>query len=894
MKSVSISTEGTSPSLSSFSRPRRHSLSEKKRPKRGRPSPTVVALTALWVLALVANFSLDIVLDLFQGHFQANEFPFVPIVFANILLGVFGVVIVLLVGKLSYKEYSVFQPFYGGRSFVFSQAAAYFILASAMALKFVLIRVSLITGTTTIYYGTFTVVGVFTLLSQVLLMTSLLFFEPGRKQKTAPSRERTLVAKNEILFIVTCNVVMLSCSLGAEAYPVFKPVNVFVTGMLSIAALLAIERITTNNEVKSYHFFTPTMETLTLFVGQCFANGLLLSGFAISGFLYCGSTEAAAGYHALCTMLLAGGICVHLIVLRLVVQHRSRTVEDLSSDVRVNLFAGPLLASLVNVLLVCAVVVLHTVHSGALSAYSASWAVALKELAEMTPELTIYMFVLMLFLPPFTHVQGRFIYTKDFRVWQPFSGTTEFILLQMAGWAAYGVLMFFGILSANATDETKQVYTLIFCGASILSQVCIHSSLYLFKLSEQAPNSPTSVSDTAPIDLVQADSRSFIPQSEENSMAAVVFNKEMMVAFALGIVAITIRVVCDSLLFLRSSVPTFQLTIGQSWRSYDFTREAFVSASTFLCLLSTLAAQLSIRHSVSPKINLSNGFVALQTFGWTFFSILAVAILSFYVLEGNVSLALQYVDHPGYMLWLTMEGFLEGIPFISFLLSGIFEFDALLAQKGSQKKVQASVGEVRKLLANKGVSTAESELCEQLLRAIAGPRLATAEELSASRRDEDSDLLSETAKVVSTIISVACVAIFSVAFLLSTTHPLVSLLFLVIGILLFTLSCVSIHVMYGGQLHRKSTHYSYFMPFTGGKQFVSLQAGGWVTYAISVLLVLTAVVEGKPASITCLLLSPLSVVSQTLLYCRFLLSRTERHITTMRLSEETRRAYWRF
>lgn len=109
---------------------------------------------------------------------------------------------------------------------------------------------------------------------------------------------------------------------------------------------------------------------------------------------------------------------------------------------------------------------------------------------------------------------------------------------------------------------------------------------------------------------------------------------------------------------------------------------------------------------------------------------------------------------------------------------------------------------------------------------------------------------------------IACLVAFLSAVFLTSVEPITTLVFVLAGMVILTLSCFSLHGVYGTHIHRDSGKYTFFMPFAGGTRFVLYQALGWCGYTACLCLTIACFVELHGTSLAFATMSFLSVLSQ--------------------------------
>lgn len=118
------------------------------------------------------------------------------------------------------------------------------------------------------------------------------------------------------------------------------------------------------------------------------------------------------------------------------------------------------------------------------------------------------------------------------------------------------------------------------------------------------------------------------------------------------------------------------------------------------------------------------------------------------------------------------------------------------------------------------------------------------------------------AQCLCAIMCIACLVAFLSAVFLASVEPVTTLVFVLAGMVILTLSCISLHGVYGTRIHRGSGKYTFFMPFAGGTKFVLYQALGWCCYTACLCLTIACLIELHGTSLAFAAMSVLSVLSQ--------------------------------
>ena len=349
----------------------------------------------------------------------------------------------------------------------------------------------------------------------------------GWRERLAHSPQR------EIAWIILCSGVVILSSTAAEYHPAYRSINVMVIICFVFVSLLTIQYIVVPQWLARhfYHVLLPVvLQSPTLYVLQVFGNGLLFMTFYAELVLFNAQRDAPPSWHLGCGLMAVMAIGAHLLLVGQLhawvvveddnVEKKKRAVAaaaaPLSSPVTSprppspalgngSLTAtsfeaqkegrqeprsaqtsssiiyeeykneissyGPMLPSLFSAVL-CVVLIgilyVSSISGDRLSAY------VRQGLAQLEALLVALLFV----QPLITHLMGVFLYGKDYRIWQPFEGNPDFILLQSVGWLCYGLAIFFATLHLN--ERGHENFLLFLMAFLVLSQFFIHMSVVRF------------------------------------------------------------------------------------------------------------------------------------------------------------------------------------------------------------------------------------------------------------------------------------------------------------------------------------------------------------------------------------------------------------------------------
>lgn len=504
-------------------------------------SPLGIALVAAWLLTVFLAFSFDVVVDVFQRQLMLREPPVVPwalLVCSNAGVHLSLMFMMLLLGRLTKRRFRFFQPFVGGDAFVVLQLAGYAAVYVTAVVRAVLLSQRQERYGAYAVLGVFAVLGHVLLLwslsffqppPSALSATNTAGPQQGtgqaaRHKRTDPLsdsmargwRERLAGSpQREIAWIILCGAMVVLSSTVAEYHPSYRVVNVVVIICFVVASLVTVQKVVVPQWLAHHYYhvlFPVVLQSPAMYILQVFGNGLLLMTFYAELVLFNAQQNAPRSWHLGCGLMAVLAIGAHLVLV-----HQLHAWVVVGDDVAVQQQAersaneeehgqrapspqvvlgdkddggaasrerpasaeypkdtgayGPLLPSLFSVLL--CVVLMGILYVSATSGSQLS-AYVRQGLVQTQALLVVLLFV----QPLITHLMGVFLYGKDYRIWQPFEGTPDFILLQCVGWCCYGVAIFFATL--HLSEHRHDNFLLFLMACAVLSQFFIHMSVVRF------------------------------------------------------------------------------------------------------------------------------------------------------------------------------------------------------------------------------------------------------------------------------------------------------------------------------------------------------------------------------------------------------------------------------
>jgi hypothetical protein len=449
--------------------------------------------------------------------------------------------LVALLGRLTKRRFQFFQPFVGGDAFVVLQLAGYGLVYVTTVVRAVLLSQRQERYGAYTVLGVFAVLGHSLLLwslsffqtppSSASQRAATTLLSGGTAQGWCARLANT--PQREIAWIVLCCGAVVFSSTIAEYHPTYRSINVVVIICFVLASLLTIQYVVVPAWLARhfYHVVLPVvLQSPAMFVLQVFGNGLLFMTFYGELVLFNAQQNAPPSWHLCCGLMAVMAIGAHLVLVHqlhawAVVEDEDETekaeatmvTESASRPPSVVLGSGntgattasapppqpqqthgepkpaqaasptsslirdgyrselgtygPLLPSLFSVVL--CVILIGTLYVSSTSANR------LSVYAQQGLVQTEVLLVVLLFVQPLiTHPMGAFLYGKAYRIWQPFEGTPDFILLQCLGWLFYGLAIFFAVLHLN--EDGHYNFLLLLMAFLVLSQFLIHMSVVRF------------------------------------------------------------------------------------------------------------------------------------------------------------------------------------------------------------------------------------------------------------------------------------------------------------------------------------------------------------------------------------------------------------------------------
>lgn len=917
----------------------------------------LVAL-ALWALTTLTALTLGVIADVFQA--EGAEFPLVPVVGTSIGLNAVAVGLVVILGKLTKRGFAVFQPFSGGPKFTLMQAAGYsLVMLSALGMLLLVETLQPAGGPPRARYGAYTVLSGFSVVAQILLVTSLLFFRPpsespassagatgGSQAQGFSFRDITASPAGEYVFATLCCSLAVASAALAEVYPAYRPISVVVVLCFTSVAMGTLSYLA-RRFVPTYRMVTLAPQAFSLTALQLLGNVLLLLCFCGCLILHSARVESPPSWHLGVALIGVTGVCCHQLLVRLThsrekeataaaaaladaaVNPQSRLIRDFASvqvERRLRSLNGAVMSTGVSFALAAALYGISAFLSLPLTEqqqqqYPRHGQRARRDeyIAQGLLQVQMLLEVLLFAMPPFTHLQGRLVFGKGYELWQPFKGTVEFVLLQAAAWASYAFAVLFGTLQASEPSDSFS-FLLLLTTALLFSQLFAHVSLYLFDESKhrsvlegpdavrtQHPHSHSLSPDGAVEDgSAHAEtelssislSQSLFPLSASSSFSSVVLtrslvatvmNGELLLAIVLSVASMLLRGVCDTVKHARMT--------GSRGTSLKVPTAELISGANVLSLLATPIAQFSM-HDRIPFMHVTStsvSFNVLQTIAWlVYMALLFLTVLS--TVTKKEHLFMCSADH--LFMEHTAQGLVFIIPLLCVMISDVCETQERAVSNAATLRARHAAEALARYFGVDQRPLAERKRAVELIRNVAGPRLASTDwgvaltlahedtqaehkgekkdpkrdglgrahtltllndEAEQERIDADKQASVTAARYITVIMCLACAAAFTSAAFLADSQPVTTLLFGVAGVLVLSLSCVSLQVVLGTRLHGGTGRYALFMPFVGGNVFVVWQAVGWACYTVVVCLMIACVVEGRGSRSVFLIMGVLSV-----------------------------------
>ncbi|KAH9586455.1 Diacylglycerol acyltransferase [Trypanosoma melophagium] len=814
-------------------------------------NPMSIALMVLWAIACEGALMLTILADVFQS--QAPAFPLLPTIVTSIGLNTLCAFLTLVLGRLTLRNFRMYQPFLGGQSFVVMQGFGYGILVISSVFLFVYVE-HLDADAPVFRYGTLTVLGCFSAIADITLMVSLLFFvtkrhkrkngeRVGEETKTDASvwwRDLSAAPNAEIAIVVSFCIAILMSSSFAEYYPGLRRVSSIIGAFFLVLGMIIIHVGIGYWYTPGYKLFMPNAGGLKMSIMQAFGWFLAFGSLQLDMVLYeAGASSSSSSWHILCGLSSVISMSTLLLFVRL---HRFPTSTQ--NEISILAEYGPLVLTVASV-----------IHAGVV------WGLALLLSSgryDKEPRLRQGLIMcqtlsslLTFALPPCTHLLGRIAFGKKYGVWMPFKGPLEFVVLQSAGWTCFGTAIFFATL--QITESLHFRFIIIQSSLTALSQGFVHASLHLFyegdKNGARQLNTPSCSGSIGSEEILHPttgfEEEEDSLREEGRSLVTSVLNGEMLTAILLCTIGLLLRVVADVAVVSGNEIEEIM----------HIPTHSLLKVSTFLSFLVVPIAHISMRERISiwqPFVG-CGGYVAMQSIGWSVFAVNILVAMANSFLGKRKGLLLPIMEDQYVFLEYTMEGLFATIPLICIIMGAFFETQEQNCKKSFQERSRQEVLELYRVL-QRAIPDEEDLLhAESLLKAIAGPRWIDPPANDGVRLihedEETARTRQEAATHIVTILTLAGVLAFASGAFLTERQPVFTLVFGIAGVTVTTISCFSVHYVYGTFLHRASGRYSFFMPFSGGPTFVTLQAIGWGFYTASSLLIALCCVEGRGSAV---------------------------------------------
>ncbi|KEG10818.1 putative diacylglycerol acyltransferase [Trypanosoma grayi] len=819
-------------------------------------NPMSIALMIVWTISCEGALLLNILADVFQS--KAPVFPLVPTIATTIGLNTFCALLSALLGRVALRGFRLYQPFLGGQSFVVMQGFGYGILVTTSIMQ--MVYVEQFDVTSSVYrYGILTVLGCFSTISCITLMTSLLFFVPKRH------RRRSIIGKNEeeastdalvwwhdlsaspngeIGIVVSFCFAILACCSFSEYYPAMRRVSAVVGAVFLVFGIFMVHVAIGYWYTPGYRLFMPNAGTIRMSMMQAFGWFLAAVNLHFYMILYEAGPDSPSSWHILCGLSSVISLSTLLLFVRL---HRFPT----SSQSEMSLLGeyGPLiltLASAIHAAVVWGVALLLSSENNGVEPRLRQGLVMCQTLCSL----------LTFAMPPCTHLLGRIAFGREYEVWMPFKGPLEFVVLQSAGWTCFGAAIFFATL--QITENLHFRFVIIQSSLTAMAQAFIHASLHLFEEGRKdgrrssidaAGLSTSNSSGTFPSDEVShsgsIDEEEAYMREADRSLVTTVLNGEMLTAILLSTIGLLVRVVAD-------------VAVGSGKEMDDIMHiptNSLLVLSTIISFVVVPLAHVSMRERISiwqPFVG-SGGYVAMQSIGWSVYAVNILIVIANSFVGERKNFLLPITDDQYVFLEYTMEGLFAMVPLVCLIMGAFFETQAQSCRKSLQERSRQEVLELYRVLLRAIPDEDDLRHAETLLKAIAGPRWMEPPATDGARLiredEETARARQEAATHIVTILSVASALAFLSAAFLAERQPVFTLVFGAAGVTVTTISSFSVHYVYGTFLHRASGRYSFFMPFSGGPTFVMLQAVGWGFYTASTLLIALSCAEGRGSAI---------------------------------------------
>lgn len=835
-------------------------------------------LIALWFLLSGTALAVSVVFDVFQGQGTTTVFPLNLVLITCEGMNALAGLVVVILGKVTKKGFSAYQPFSGGQAFVVMQTGGYTMGVLAAVLKVAMANWTPTGGSSP--PGAFGLLGCFSAVAQVILLSSLLFFvsptrRTGKGTATTLSQWRKWAVVSpgrDYVLLLVMGFAIISTCVAAEQFPALQPTGIvllfayMVLGMCLVCYALAPALVptyrwllpnflTSSRLLCTYHIFGNVQLALSL------CGGVILLNARMNSLWSC---------HLGCVLLAVSGVSAHVLVLHLGSQSKPEAIRSQLAAPEGDAFQsnqaqeppsvstqsyGPMLTTSITLVLSCGTYGL---------AFCMSYGISDANLEKgLRYVLMLFTLILMTF-PPTTHLQGKLVFGETYEIWMPFRGNTQFVFLQGIGWGFYSFGVFFATLYMTASSGLNFLFLSTVC--FVLAQLLVHGSLCVFdrqskiqKLGDRvrSPLLGSTENWLSPSgDFHENAIESSLSAEDVRSTLAVVFNGEALLAIVLCVTSMLLRAVCD--MMACNQMVHLQLA------GMMVPLQPLADAASFLGVLCTPVAQASMRTRLREmsQNGPARGFLVLQTAGMMIYSYLLLAVLINIFSEGR---HLFLSDQKYIFLQYSFHGLLFLIPLVCVIISSVVETQHVMLAKLREVRVRQVTEEVRRLVVQLRGSAHDLQVLERSLQAITGLHGIPAE------ANEDAEVerrkgLTHAAWLATAMSSITCFGACQAAAFLSAGQPVVTIVFGVASMVVLTGSCLSLHYIYGTRYHAAVPEYSFFMPFRGGIQFIFWQAAGWGCYTVCACLTLACFVEHRGTFLMFLTMSIMSFAAQWLLY----------------------------
>jgi hypothetical protein len=871
-------------------------------------------LFSLWLALVAAGLVLHFLADVFQQRHPG--FPLLPVLISAGASFAGAHCLTIAIARKSVPGFAVYQPFVGGDRYIVLQAIGYLGLVFGGAIssfyfvyafgggRMMLIRslaeplrgLSSPAAGSPFYYGLLSAGGIISSTGSFILLQSMQSFRdprfaPDGSQRSLLKRLSTPPTRETALVLMVTGANFIVCLTGGMVRELsFLCLSVYL--FIHLACGFAVHGVIGWRHTPGYRLFNPFPAGGWAAALAQFFSWLLFSVAVEGGVLLMQPGAPLVAYVALASI---GVLSVTSLLLFVRTRffsagYTKRGADDSGSQSSLSFAAhhGPFVLSITNGL-----VSLFMWSVSALQVLSPFEGVDIAPLSEGLAVCRAVTAVLMLGLPPLTHLAGSIKFPEHYDAWQPFQGPVEFILLQAIGWAFYTIAIVTGIMAVSGEPVFLDVYAL----AVLLSQLFVHSSVSVFRPG------PTAASERrhqlSPSRMPTNSLRRGDAAAAASTPARLVFNGEMITAVLLVVSSIIFRIICDV-----------------TPRGAEMPVTVLVTSATAMWAIAAPLAHISGRDKGIPIFQPFSGpaeYVAMQAVGWTLYAIvLLLQVISAF--EGSKDFT---------PLMYTMEGVVAALPFTMIAASVYFGFRKVTEQdavpflqlpepmavrrddaastprkvcpttnspekaiKNNAAQPQPSAADVAEL--HRLVSSASSPWVAQHLRSLLddavfashAPLDGTPPQLSAIREsiaspneharsssDSHDAAKSRAYGAARATIFVMCATSTTLFFLAADFSTVdrrrTALILAAAGCFCTTMASVGVHLVLGPLMN--GAGYRAFMPFEGGFAFVAMQACGWSAYTVMLVLYLLYALELTSALAPLLVAGCLGALSQVLI-----------------------------